>query len=112
MIVSFDALARFDRGTALKPAIRMYIRWCGQASRRVGDGVPQTVGWWQVLELQQVAAAAWPLVKDALDTGELAAGSADSTKMYRLIKPVLRQSVARSLCLPSGMPGAPSNRGS
>ena len=57
-----------------------------------------------MLEVQQVAAAAWPLVKDALEAGEMAAGSADSTKLYRLIKPVLRQSVARALCLPSGMP--------
>lgn len=57
----------------------------------------------EVLELQQVAASAWPLVKDALGAGQLEASSADSSQMYRVIKPVLRQAVARSLCLPAAM---------
>jgi len=57
----------------------------------------------ELLELEQVAATAWPLVKAALDAGELAAGSADASKMYRLLKPVLRQSAARSLCLPAAI---------
>jgi hypothetical protein len=74
------------------------------------------------MELQQVAAAAWPLVKAALDAphmppagSELTAGSSSSggsdtaiikpLQIYRLIKPVLRQAAARSLCLPGALPG-------
>jgi len=84
----------------------------------------------EVMELQQVAAAAWPLVKAALDAphmppvgSELTAGSSSSgtagsssgggsdtaiikpLQIYRLIKPVLRQAAARSLCLPGALPG-------
>ena len=77
----------------------------------------------EVMELQQVAAAAWPLVKAALDAphmppagSELTAVSSSSSggsdtaiikplQIYRLIKPVLRQAAARSLCLPGALPG-------
>lgn len=61
----------------------------------------------EVLELQQVAASAWPLVKEALASGQLVpaadSAAADSAQMYRVMKPVLRQSIARSLCLPAAM---------
>lgn len=53
----------------------------------------------EVLELEQVAATAWPLVKDAIESGQVAAGnSADVAKIYRLIKPVLRQVHVYGIC--------------
>ena len=83
----------------------------------------------EVMELQQVAAAAWPLVKAALDApqmppagSELTTGSSSSSgrdtatikplQIYRLIKPVLRQAAARSLCLPGALPGLEPPKGS
>ena len=54
-----------------------------------------------LLELEQVAASTWRVVAEALEAGDITAK--DPSKIYRLIKPILRQALARSLCLPSAL---------